>query len=79
MSASWYDAKVKAGLRRPEQAERVQSLKATINPELRAERQAQMLIDQAKNYIRNRSQNRPKSAPNYFANDAAITPNRATS
>ena len=49
-----YDAKVKAWLEKPEQAELVQSLKATISPEIKAERQAQMLVNQAKNYIRNR-------------------------
>ena len=48
-----YDAKVKAWLERPEQAELVQSLKATISPEMKPERQAQMLVNQAKNYIRN--------------------------
>jgi hypothetical protein len=49
-----YDAKVKAWLERPEQAELVQSLKVTISPGIKAERQAQMLVNQAKNYIRNR-------------------------
>ena len=48
-----YDAWVKAWLERPEQAELVQSLKATINPEIQPARQAQMLVNQAKNYIRN--------------------------
>jgi hypothetical protein len=48
-----YDAKVKAWLERPEQAELVQSLKATISPEIKPEKQAQMLVNQAKNYIRN--------------------------
>ncbi|MGA7213721.1 MAG: hypothetical protein WBX20_05880 [Terrimicrobiaceae bacterium] len=48
-----YDAKVKAWLERPEQAELVQSLKATISPEMKPERRAQMLVSQAKNYIRN--------------------------
>jgi hypothetical protein len=49
-----YDAKVKAWLEKPEQAELVQSLKATISPEIKAERQDQMLLHQAKNYMRNR-------------------------
>jgi hypothetical protein len=49
-----YDAKVQAWLERPEQTELVQSLKATISPEIKAERRAQMLVNQAKNYIRNR-------------------------
>jgi hypothetical protein len=48
-----YDAKVKAWLERPEQAELVQSLKATISPEMKPDRQAQTLLNQAKNYIRN--------------------------
>jgi molybdopterin-biosynthesis enzyme MoeA-like protein len=48
-----YDAKVKAWLEKPEQAELVQSLKATISPEMKSERQAQVLVSQAKNYIRN--------------------------
>ena len=48
-----YDAKVKAWLDRPEQAELVQSLKATISPEMKPEREAQMLVNHAKNYIRN--------------------------
>ena len=48
-----YDTKVKAWLEKPEQAELVQSLKATISPEMKSERQAQVLVSQAKNYIRN--------------------------
>ena len=48
-----YDAKVKAWLESPEQAELVQSLKATVRPEIKPDKQAQMLVNQAKNYIRN--------------------------
>ena len=48
-----YEAKVKAWLERPEQAELVMSLKATISREMKPERQIQMLVSQAKNYIRN--------------------------
>ena len=48
-----YDAKVKAWLERPEQAELVKSLKATIRPSMKPEKQAQTLINQTKNYIRN--------------------------
>ncbi|MGC2580128.1 MAG: hypothetical protein WA376_21360 [Terrimicrobiaceae bacterium] len=48
-----YDAKVKAWLDRPEQAELVSNLKATISPEMKPDRQAQTLLNQAKNYIRN--------------------------
>jgi hypothetical protein len=48
-----YDAKVKAWLEKPEQAELVKSLKATISPNIKPEKQAQTLVNQAKNYIRN--------------------------
>jgi hypothetical protein len=48
-----YDAKVKAWLERPEQADLVDSLKATISPEMKPERRASMLVSQAKNYVRN--------------------------
>ena len=48
-----YDAKVKAWLERPEQADLVKSLKATISPEMKPETKAGALVNQAKNYIRN--------------------------
>ena len=48
-----YDAKVKAWLERLEQVDLVKSLKATISPDMKPERQAQVLVNQAKNYIRN--------------------------
>ena len=48
-----YDAKVKAWLEKPEQADLVKSLKATISPEMKPETKAQALVNQAKNYIRN--------------------------
>ena len=48
-----YDAKVKAWLEKPEQADLVKSLKATISPDMKPEGQAQMLVNQAKNYLRN--------------------------
>jgi hypothetical protein len=48
-----YDAKVKAWLEKPEQAELVQSLKATISSNMKPEKQAQTLVNQGKNYIRN--------------------------
>ena len=48
-----YDAKVKAWLEKPEQAELVKSLKATISPNIKPEKKAQTLVNQAKNYIRN--------------------------
>jgi hypothetical protein len=49
-----YDAKVKAWLEKPEQSELVKSLKATISSNMKPEKQAQTLVNQAKNYIRNR-------------------------
>jgi len=48
-----YDTKVKAWLEKPEQAELVKSLKATISPHIKPEQQTQALVNQAKNYIRN--------------------------
>ena len=48
-----YDAKVKAWLEKPEQADLVKSLKATISPEMKPEAKVQALLNQAKNYIRN--------------------------
>ena len=48
-----YDAKVKVWLEKPEQAELVKSIQATINPNMKPEHQAQALVNQAKNYIRN--------------------------
>jgi hypothetical protein len=48
-----YDAKVQAWLEKPEQAELVKSLKATIRPSMKPEKQVQTLINQTKNYIRN--------------------------
>jgi hypothetical protein len=48
-----YDAKVKAWLERPEQADLVKSLKATISPEMKPETKARALVNQAKNYLRN--------------------------
>src|SRR5262245_2931986 len=49
-----YSARVKAWLEKPEQAELVKSIKATISPEMRSDRQAQVLVTQAKNYLRNK-------------------------
>ena len=48
-----YDAKVKAWLEKPEQADLVKGLKATISPDMKPETTAQVLVNQAKNYIRN--------------------------
>ena len=49
-----YSARVKAWLEKPEQAELVKSIKATISPEMTSDRQAQVLVTQAKNYLRNK-------------------------
>jgi hypothetical protein len=49
-----YSDKVKAWLEEPEQAELVKSIKATISPKMAPERQAQVLVTQAKNYLRNK-------------------------
>jgi hypothetical protein len=48
-----YSAKVKAWLDKPEQADLVKSIKATISPNMKPEKQEQTLLTQAKNYIRN--------------------------
>ena len=48
-----YDAKVKSWLEKPEQADLVKSIKATIRHNIEPEQQQQMLVNQAKNYIRN--------------------------
>jgi hypothetical protein len=48
-----YDAKVKAWLEKPEQADLLKSLTATISPEMKPETKARALANQAKNYIRN--------------------------
>jgi hypothetical protein len=48
-----YDAKVESWLEKPEQADLVKSLKATISPEMKHEAKAHPLLNQAKNYIRN--------------------------
>jgi len=48
-----YSAKVKAWLDKPEQADLVNSIKATISPNMKPEKQEQALLTQAKNYIRN--------------------------
>jgi len=48
-----YTAKVRAWLAKPEQADLVQSIKATISPNMKPERQEQVVITQAKNFIRN--------------------------
>jgi hypothetical protein len=48
-----YTAKVKTWLAKPEQADLVQSIKSTISPNMKPERQEQALVNGAKNHIRN--------------------------
>jgi hypothetical protein len=48
-----YTAKVKAWLDKPEQADLVKSIKATVSPNMKPERQEQAIVTQAKNFIRN--------------------------
>ena len=48
-----YTAKVKAWLAKPEQADLIQSIKSTISPNMKTERQEQALVTAAKNHIRN--------------------------
>jgi hypothetical protein len=48
-----YDTRVKEWLEKPEQAELVTNLKATISPQMKPEQQSKALVNQAKNYIRN--------------------------
>ena len=48
-----YTANVKTWLERPEQADLVKSIKATISPNMAAEKQDQVIVTQAKNFIRN--------------------------
>jgi len=48
-----YTAKVKTWLEKPEQADLVKSIKATISPNMTAEKQDQVIVTQAKNFIRN--------------------------
>jgi hypothetical protein len=48
-----YTAKIKSWLAKPEQADLVQSIKSTISPNMKPERQEQALITAAKNHVRN--------------------------
>ena len=48
-----YTAKVKSWLEKPEQAELLKSIKATVSPNMKPERQEQAMLNQAKNFIRN--------------------------
>lgn len=48
-----YSTKVKAWLEKPEQQDLLQSIKATISPNMNPEVQERSILTQAKNYIRN--------------------------
>ena len=48
-----YTAKVKGWLEKSEQADLVQSIKSTISPNMKPERQDMALITAAKNHVRN--------------------------
>ena len=48
-----YSTKVKTWLEKPEQADLIKSIKATISPNMKPEKQEQAVLTQAKNYIRN--------------------------
>jgi hypothetical protein len=48
-----YTTKVKAWLAKPEQADLVQSIKSTISPNMKPERQDMALVTAAKNHVRN--------------------------
>ena len=48
-----YTTRVKTWLEEPEQAELVRNIRSTISPKMKPEQQAQALVSQAKNYIRN--------------------------
>jgi hypothetical protein len=48
-----YTAKIKTWLAKPEQADLVLSIKSTISPNMKPERQEMALITAAKNHVRN--------------------------
>ena len=48
-----YTARVKAWLEKPEQGEVLKSIRSMISPLLKPERQEQIMVNQAKNFIRN--------------------------
>jgi hypothetical protein len=48
-----YTAKVKGWLEKPEQADLLKSLKATVSPNMKPEQQERAVLTNAKNYIRN--------------------------
>src|SRR5690606_38578257 len=48
-----YTVKVKGWLNKPEQADLLKSLRATVSPNMKPEQQERAVVTQAKNYIRN--------------------------
>ncbi|MBN8708104.1 MAG: hypothetical protein BGO12_18160 [Verrucomicrobia bacterium 61-8] len=48
-----YTTKIKGWLAKPEQADLVQSIKSTISPNMKPERQEMALVNAAKNHVRN--------------------------
>ena len=48
-----YTAKVKAWLEKPEQAEVLKAIRTMISPVMKPERQEQLIVNQAKNFIKN--------------------------
>ena len=48
-----YDVKVKGWLEKPEQADLLKSLRATVSPNMKPEQQERAVLTQAKNYVRN--------------------------
>jgi ribonuclease D len=48
-----YTAKVKAWLEKPEQAEVLKAIRSMISPVMKPERQEQVIVNQAKNLIKN--------------------------
>jgi ribonuclease D len=48
-----YTAKVKTWLEKPEQAEVLKAIRTMISPVMKPERQEQLIVNQAKNFIKN--------------------------
>jgi hypothetical protein len=48
-----YTTKVKAWLEKPEQSEVLKSIRAMVSPLMKPERQEQVIVNQAKNFIKN--------------------------
>ena len=48
-----YTTKVKAWLEKPEQAEVLKAIRSMVSPLMKPERQEQLIVNQAKNFIKN--------------------------